>query len=182
MITIRTNLPEFKAKLKTISKDFEKKAVRSANRAAAAVFQKIAKAEAPIRNPRQRKYVSGALIPPGVLKASIGVVTKKAKPGTVLNMVIPRSGRRTRKGKSSVASRDAYYWAWVEQGHVIAPGRKRIAGGTRRRALERTRLKAAGRMTKANPYLRRAFTKGQGRAVDAFYAQLDKAFKKYSAL
>ena len=175
-ITIRTNLPEFKSKLQQIGADMEKRSVRTATRAAANVIAKIAKSEAPIR--KTRKVIAGQVIPPGVLKASIGLVSKRRPKGTVAYMVIPRSGRRTRKGKGSAASRDAYYWAWVEQGHVIG----RLRGGSRSKAVQRRRLQAAGQMTTPNRYLRRAFTQGQGRAVDAFYESLEKSFVKYSAL
>lgn len=173
MITIRTNLPEFKAKLNQISADMQKRSMRSATRAAATVISKIAKQEAPIR--QTRKVVKGQIIQPGTLKAAIGVVSKRAPRGTSLMMVIPRSGRKARKVKG--AKLDAYYWAWVEQGHVIG----RVRGGKRTKALQRERAKAAGHRTRPNPYLRRAFNRGQGQAVDAFYKQLDKAFIRYSA-
>lgn len=179
---IRTNLPEFKSKLQQIGRDMEKRSVRQATRAAAKVVEKLAKQYAPVRDPATRKVVGGQRILPGVLKASIGMVTKRGPKGTITVMVIPRSGRRTRRGKGSAATRDAYYWAWVEQGHVIAPGRKRLAGGERRRRLERARLSAAGRRTRPAWFLKRAWQAGKGPALDAFYAQLEKSFQKYSTL
>lgn len=179
-ITVRTNLPEFKSKLNFIKADLQKKAVRQATRAAGSVIQKLAKKFAPVRDSATRKKVRGQLVFPGTLRDSIGVVSKRARPGTIKVMVIPRSGKRTRKGKGSMADRDAYYWAWVEQGHVITG--RRVKGGARRRKLERDRLNAAGRRTRPANYLKKAFEQGKDPAVKAFYAKLEIAVQKYSRL
>jgi len=180
VITVRTNLPEFKSKLNALSGNLQKRIVRDATRAAGRVIQQAAKANAPVRPANVRRTVpkTNQLIPPGVLKASIAVVTKRSPKGAIVMMVIPRSGKKTRKGKGSNYLRDAYYWAWAEQGHVIAT--TRLKGGARSRGLQRARLKAAGRVTRPSWYLRRAFASGQSRAVAAFYEQLDKSFAKYA--
>lgn len=184
MITVKTNLPEFKSRLAELSRQMQNRIVRAATRASANVIRAEAKNTAPKREDRiKKKRVPGTkqIVAPGVLKASIGVVRKRSQRGTATYMVIPLSGERTRKGKSPKYQRDAYYWAWVEQGHVIATRRTRLPGGARRRALERERLRAAGRTTRPSWYLRRALQASNGRAVQAFYDSMERSFARLPA-
>lgn len=179
MIQIRTNLPEFKSKLNQISLDLQKRVVRQGAYAAGGVIRDLARQKAPVRT--GPKYVPRTKqpIPPGLLKRSISIFSRRSSRGTLAVMVVPKSGRRAVRGKGSSYLRDAYYWAWVEGGHIArGPGQK-IKGGERVRRLTRARLRSSGAVVPPHPYLAPAFQQGKTRAVDAFFKQLEKAFLRY---
>lgn len=181
---VRTNLPEFKSKLNQIRQDLQRKAVSRAVSAAGGAMRDVARKEAPARPLNRIKFVPGSrqAIPPGLIARAMMVYRKRSKPGTVAVGVMPRMGRRARKGKGSSYLRDAYYAPWVEFGHIARGPGQRIKGGSRRKRIERERLRASASFVQPNPFMQRAFRKGQNAAIDAFYVQLEKAFQKYRAL
>ncbi len=181
---VKTNLPEFKSKLNQIKQDLQKKVVGRATSAAGGAMREVARKEAPQRPLLRLKYVPGSRqnIPPGLLKRAMMVYRQKSPPGTIKVGVMPRMGKRARKGKGSSYLRDAFYAPWVEFGHIARGPGQRIAGGARRKRLERQRLRSGASFVPPNPFMQRAFRKGQKAAVDAFYDQLEKAFQKYRAL
>ena len=181
---VKTNLPEFKSKLNQIKLDLQRKVVGRAASAAGGAMREVARKEAPERPLMRIKFVPGTRqnIPPGLLKRAMMVYRQRSKPGTVMVGVMPRMGRRARKGKGSSYLRDAYYAPWVEFGHIARGPGQRIRGGARRKRLELQRLLSGSSFVPPNPFMQRAFRKGQRAAIDAFYKQLEKAFLKYRAL
>jgi HK97 gp10 family phage protein len=168
-----TGLPEFKSRLKALGADMEKKIIRSANAAAATVFKKAAIANAPVlKKPDTRKKKPRIA---GVLKKSIYAVRSKGKsqPGKEVYVIAAKGGKEAKAG------RDAFYWRWVEGGHLArGPGQK-IKGGKKRATLERARLTAGG--AKSVPgvfFLRRAFNDNQDRAVKAFNSRIETRIQK----
>jgi hypothetical protein len=96
-------------------------------------------------------------------------------------VVAARSGRKyqkVRRGKQ-YANLDAFYWPWVEGGHVARGPGQRIRGGMRRRALERKRLRAAGKWVEGRWFLRRAFQTQQTAALQAFEKRLAISIDRY---
>lgn len=81
--------------------------------------------------------------------------------------------KRRRGGKEVILNEDAYYWFWVEFGHLArGPGQK-VAGGRRRAGRERERLKAGGaRFIPPRPYMRPAFENKKGEAIAAIRDRL----------
>jgi hypothetical protein len=81
-----------------------------------------------------------------------------------------RNGKRYQKGKEN---RDAYYWRWVEAGHVARGPGSRLKGGDRSRALQRKRIKeSGGRVVQGVWFMRRAFLANQHQALKAFNARI----------
>lgn len=181
---VHTNLPEFKSKLNQIKLDLQKKVVGRAASAAGGAMREVARKEAPERPLLRIKYVPGTRqnIPPGLIRRAMMVFRQRSAPGTIKVGVMPRMGKRARKGKGSSYLRDAYYAPWVEFGHIARGPGQRIRGGSRRKRLERERLRKGASFVPPNPFMQRAFRKGQKAALDAFYKQLEKAFQKYRTL
>lgn len=175
-VVVRSNLPEFKAWLQTIKADMRGRAVKAAVGATARVFAAEARRTAPVdRRPKAMHR--------GRLKKAIYGVASKYRQGqdTVYGVVAARSGRKyqkVRRGKQ-YANLDAFYWPWVEGGHVARGPGQRIRGGMRRRALERKRLRAAGKWVEGRWFLRRAFQTQQTAALQAFEKRLAISIDRY---
>ena len=91
-------------------------------------------------------------------------------------LVSVRRGKRFRakkRGKGMTEDKDAYYWTWVEFGHV-ATGPKKLKGGAWKRQKARKALKAAGRFVAARPFLRPALENNKTAAIEAVRAELAK--------
>ena len=169
-VNVTTNLPEFKAQLRTIGTDMERRAVRQASAAAAAVFRSAVQRNAPVQAPPGRK---GHMV--GTLRRAIYARKLKAERGTVIYRIGVRQGRGEQK-----RNRDAYYWAWVEQGHVARGPGQRIKGGANSKALQRKRLKSGGGFVQAQPFLAPAFRSAGSRALQVFSERLGRAIDRYS--
>lgn len=176
---VRFNLPEFKSELNKVKIDLQRRVVRQGLMAAGGAIRDVARVFAPVREATTRKYVRGTRqpIPPGVLRRAIAVFGRKSPVGTSAVIVVPKAGRRAIKGKGSRYLRDAYYWPWVEGGHVIVPRGAR--GGARVRKLRRERLRTAGRTVRPRPFLAPALRQGSAEALKRFYAQMEKALARY---
>ncbi|HEY1182233.1 MAG TPA: HK97-gp10 family putative phage morphogenesis protein [Rhodocyclaceae bacterium] len=164
-------LPEFKSRLRFLGYDMERKVMRSAGMAAASVFKRAAAANAPVGK------VNSKTRTPGRLKKNVfaGRSKNRSKPGMELIVVGVRNGKRFQKGKEN---RDAYYWRWVEAGHVATGPGKRLKGGERSRALQRDRLRTAGRTVPGVWFMRRAFDANQDKAVKAFNKRIEARIAK----
>ena len=171
-VEVRTNLPEFKSRLREIGQHFEKRAVRGAIRSAAQSFVAPARRLAPVQKPPVRK---GRV--PGTLRRAIYLARPKdQKRGAERYFVGVRSG-----SKEAAKGRDAYYWRWVEMGHIARGPGQRLRGGVRSRALQRGRLKASGgRWVEPRPFLAPAFAAGRERALQVFYTRLTTLVARYS--
>jgi HK97 gp10 family phage protein len=159
-IVFKTNLPQFKAQLKAFGQDFERRTMRSATAAAATVFRKLVVANAPVRT--------------GLLKRAVYIKRSRDRTsGREHYFVGVRQGRKAQRRKGG--SLDAFYWRFVEQGHLARGPRSRLQGGKRRRALQRERLNASGaKRVGARPFLRPSFEQGREAAVQAFYGRVQK--------
>lgn len=146
MINIKYNIKPFSAELKALGSDLQRKVVRAGVAAAAQVFKKRAKAGAPMLTGRLKRAIFAAR-------------SRYRAPGMEHYYVAVSSG----KGQDK--STDAFYWRWVEKGH-LATGTRKLKGGTRRRALQRSRW--AGKVVPAQPFMAPAFSGGQREALAAF--------------
>ena len=174
MIEVRTNLPDFQRQMREVSDTVKKKAVRSAVGAAASVFRKAVTQEAPVSN-APHKLAGGRVVMPGNLKKNIYTYRVKPKAGLEHYKVSVRGGR-TAKTMKSGAVKDAYYWKWVHEGHVIGG----VRGGKRTKAVKRQQLKAAGRFIQGRPFLRTGFRKATTEALAKFSDRLGEALKKFN--
>ncbi|WP_395406304.1 HK97-gp10 family putative phage morphogenesis protein [Pseudoduganella sp. UC29_106] len=172
-ITVKmTGIPEFSARLRALGIDMERKIVRAGALAAGIVFRNAARENAPSLKPNTRRKDRT----PGALKKSIYATRSKSKskPGLETIVVAARAGSKT--SKKGVAT--AFYWRWVEDGHVArGPGGK-LKGGNRSRALQRSRLKAGGKFVPGVAFLRRAFQGKQDQAVAAFNKRIEARIAK----
>lgn len=169
-----TGLPAFNQRLKELSADMQKKVVRAGATAAGQVFRKGAVALAPsLKNAFARKQNQRI---PGALKRAINASRSRkfSKPGTEVIVVGVRSG-----GKKSNAAKSAFYWRFVEAGHLTrGPGQK-IKGGTKRAGLERKRLKASGaRFVPGVHFMADAFKGNQDAAIKAFNLRIEARIQK----
>lgn len=159
-------IPEFSARLRALSGDMQKRVVRSGAMAAAAIFRNEAKENAP-RSKLNRRLAGHE---PGTLKKAIfaGRSKSRSKPGTETYTV---GARGRNKGKTA---KGAYYWRWIEAGHLARGAGQKLKGGDNRRALERRRLRAAGaKFVPPVAYLRRAFQTKGDQALRAFNKRIE---------
>jgi HK97 gp10 family phage protein len=158
---VTMNLPDFRRQLRELGERVEKRVVRNATRAAARVFRDAARAEAPVLAEPNPRRVAGAL------RRGIYAGPSKVRRGRgiVAFYVGVRASKTARK-----TARDPFYWRFLEAGWIPRGPGQRIQGGTRRKALERTRT--AGRRI-ARPFLATAFRRAQGAAVAAFNARIE---------
>lgn len=172
MITLRTNLPQFSEQLREIGRQMERKVVRGATRAAARQFVATVRSGAPImKSPGRRGRT------PGVLRRAVYVTRgKQSGKGVEHFFVGVRQG-----AKASASGRDAFYWRWIEAGHIARGPGGALKGGERTRALTRRRMLAGGvRFVEARPFLMPAFrAKGQ-QALAEFYRRIAAAVDQFS--
>lgn len=166
-------LPEFQARLEALGADMETKIVRSGVLAAGTVFKKAAQANAPVlQTPDTHKKNTRIA---GTLKKAIFSVRSRSQssPGKEV-VVVAVSG-----GAGAKADKDAFYWRWVEAGHLArGPGQK-IKGGKNRASLERSRLKAGGSTFVPGVFfLKRAFDDNIDKAVAAFNDRIEARIEK----
>lgn len=170
-LNIKHNLPDFKAQMKRFGVDFERRTVRSATLASANVFKKLAIAEAPIlKNPDARRVA-------GTLKKSIYVVrSKRSTRGAERYTVGFRKGRKAGK-----TGRDAFYGRFLELGWVPRGPGKKLRGGVRSRALQRSRNLAggAGKITQYK-FITPAFNRGKSAALATFTKRISLRIAKES--
>jgi HK97 gp10 family phage protein len=169
-----TGIPAFSERLKELSGSMQRKVVRAGGMAGAKVFQKAAKANAPVLQKRDTRRVMARV--PGALKKAIvaGRSKKQSKPGTEVTFIAVRTG-----GKNPNMSKSAFYWRFVEDGHLTRGKGQAIKGGKNRAGLERTRLKAAGaKFVPGRGYIARAFKDNQDAAIKAFNQRIEARIVK----
>lgn len=164
-------LPEFSARLRALGSDMQRKIVRAGALAAGIVFRNAAREFAPVLRKARKDRVSGAL------KKSIYATRSKNKsrPGMEAIVVAGRTGNKGAKKPTA----SAFYWRFVEEGHLArGPGGK-LKGGNRSRELQRSRLKAGGaKFVPPVAYLRRAFQTKQDQAIAAFNKRIEARIAK----
>ncbi|MCA3000304.1 MAG: HK97 gp10 family phage protein [Rhodocyclaceae bacterium] len=85
--------------------------------------------------------------------------------------------RSTKGGKVRItADRDAFYWTWVEFGHLARTKKSgAVKGGKRRRDATRNSLKDQGaKFVAARPFMRPAYEANKRKAIEAIRDELTK--------
>jgi HK97 gp10 family phage protein len=175
-----TGLQELNAALARLDENVKKKYVRGAVGAGARLIRDAAiKNVAAVIGSTQPK--SGARRRTGRLQRAIysAWLAKESTTDTQSFIVSVKRGRNfqskttTRRGKTfQTSNKDAYYWTWVEFGHVVT--KSKIKGGQRRREAARKPLKAAGQFVPARPFMRPALESNKTAAIEAVRVELAK--------
>lgn len=169
------NLPDFNAKLKALGYDLERRTVRAGVTAALQIFKRAVIAAAPVGRPsrhvsKRRPHISGTLKRSIYIKRS----SRSSKPGLEYGILRPHAGQ-----KAAQALQDAYYWRWVEAGHLIRHAGAGLRGGNRSKALQRKRLRAAGAPSVAGVwFIRDSYTAAEAPAIAAFSGRIEARIKK----
>jgi HK97 gp10 family phage protein len=159
-VTVKTNLPDFRLQLREVDRKTRTKVVRAALRAAANVFKRHVKREAPKR--------SGAL--QRAIYVSRGRGYKAATDERFF--VAVRTGKKyAKKGKG-----DPFYWGFLEAGWIPRGRGQALKGGDRSKALQRRRLLASGAKKVQFPFFAPAFKSGGTEALTAFNTRMDRDF------
>lgn len=162
--TVTSNLPDFNAQLRRMTRLVGTRAVRRAASSAGAVFRRFARNEAPVQT--------------GVLRRAIYLSRLKTRRDEVGYSVKIRSGKSVGKSKKV----DGYYGRFVIYGHLVRRPGGRLRGGERSRALQRSRLRAAGaKVVPPNPFMERAFRAGGSSALAEFNRRMDVEIAKVDA-
>ena len=174
-VLVRTNLPDFRAQLDATGPKLGRRVLRYATAGAAQVIRNRARQLAP-----SRKTGSGSIFRskqgdriPGLLKRSI-ISPRNAK-GSSRSLeayfVTVRAGVAPTKGG---VSRDAYYWRWVEGGHIKRQPGGPLRGGVARKKLARTRARAGGSWVAGRWYLQSAGQQSFSAALTEFYRRAEQ--------
>lgn len=166
-------IPEFSARLQALGRE-QRLIVRAGAQAAGNVFKKAAQANAPVLKKPDTRKVNPRVA--GALKRSIFAGRSRflSKPGVEVVVVSARSG-----SKAAKSGKAAFYWRFVEGGHLARGRGAKIKGGTRRAGLERARLKASGaKFVPGVDYLKRAFNSNQDAAIRAFNERIEARIKR----
>lgn len=173
-VEIRVDLPAFKRQLDAIGAE-QQKIVQAATRKAALTFRPSVVRNAPVLKRADRRKnnprVAGTLARAIYLKRA-----RDSKNGLEHYFIGVRQGKKAAKAKGG--SRDAFYWRFLEGGWVARGPGKKIRGGTRRRALERSRLIASGAKEYRYPFLKPAFDANKDKALNVFYATIAEGIAK----
>jgi hypothetical protein len=166
-----SNLPDFKRQMAHLSLELQGKAVRRATAAAAGALR----AEG-VRAAAAPKATPPARLRTGTLARAVYMTRNRrtSTKGAERYLVGIRQGR-----KAARIGRDAFYARFLEGGWIPRGPGQRIAGGRRRKALERSRL-ASKRVQ--YPFFQSAMKAGSGRAVDVFVRRLEREVKRLGAI
>ena len=138
-------LSELKNKMLTLGYKINRQALKSALVAGAKEIKKEAMALAPVKTGRMRNAI---------------YIKKMGKPNPFQENVIVgvRSGKRLQK-----RNLDAFYWKFIEFGHLTRP-----KGKSRSKAGRISAITNGAKMIPAHPFVRPAFESAKGRALDRF--------------
>lgn len=168
-VEVRTNLPELKRHLDRIGREMSAKVVRSATSAAARIFRKYAQLLAPVLKDENKRKGRVA----GALKKNMFIRRSKASTSGKEHYFVG-----FRRGKSALRKgSDTFYGTFLEGGWIARGPGKRLRGGKRSKALQRSQ--ATGQRYQY-AFLAPAFTRGKGEALAKFFAIADKRIQKIS--
>jgi len=150
-------LEELKRKMLTLGSKISRNALKSALVAGAKEVKKEALVLAPVKTGRMRKAI---------------YIKKMGKPNPFKENVIlgVRSGKKLQK-----RNLDAYYWKFIEFGHLTRP-----KGKARSRSGRASALAGGGKMVAAQPFVRPAFQNSKERALSRFKVVLADFISKIS--
>ncbi len=156
MIQIEHNLPQFHRDLAKMQRRVGTRAVRRSVSAAARVLRRSVRQAAPVR--------SGTL-----RRAIFSKRSRRSNRTNEIAYVSVHSGAKFGRLRKSGKNRDAFYWPWVEAGHLARGPGSRISGGRRTKELKRSRLRSSGaKQVAARPFLAPGFRSGQAGALAEF--------------
>lgn len=128
--------------LKELGPRIARNALKSAVMAGAAPIAKDAQARAPVQTGTLRA---------AIYRKALGRLSNTSRQVVIVGVRQGRAARNVKRGKKT-RNLDAYYWRWVEFGHVVVPrGSSNLA--TRRRFASKGR----GQQVAARPFMRPAF-------------------------
>ncbi len=148
-------LTELKKKMLTLSFKINRQALKSALVAGAKEIKKEAISMAPVKTGRMRNAI---------------YVKKMGKPNPFQENVIVgvRSGKKLQK-----RNLDAFYWKFIEFGHLTRPkGKARTKNG------RISAITDGAKMIPAHPFVRPAFESAKGRAIERFKTVLSDFISK----
>ena len=166
-IEIKIDASRFAKELKAFGSEFEIKAVNAGTHAAATIFKKAVIDKAPRLAYGTKWRASGTL-----QKAVYAKKSKRSTSGAIRYFVGIRASKADQKKK-----RDAFYWYFLEHGWLPRGRKGGLKGGKRSKALQRTRLRAAGHNFVQMQFIEPAFKAAEGKAVQAF----EKTITRYLA-
>lgn len=155
-VSLKVDLPDFRRQLAELDRRMQNRVVGAGVRAAGRLFRDAARGGAPVLRKPDRRRSAGAL------RRSIVLARQRGPRGTIAYAVTVRASRSARG-----TQRDAFYWRFLEGGWIPRGPGNRLRGGTRRKALERSRL-AAARVQ--YPFLEPAYQRSKGSALATFNA------------
>lgn len=160
---VRDNLPDFKAGLDARGQKLAKRTVRKGVAAAARAMAKAIRPTVPVGQSR-KGHLAGT-----IRRAVYGGKTKLTKGGAIGFVSIYKGKKYAKR------NRDAFYWPWVEAGHVARGPGKRLRGGDRNKKLQRDRIRSSGKgFVPGLFFFRAGFRASQGAALDAFSDALNR--------
>jgi HK97 gp10 family phage protein len=176
-VVIRTNMPDFLRQTRELGYDLERKVFRSGVAAATTVFRKAVLTV--LDRPRRSAIRKGET--PGTLRRAIYVKrARDSRLGLEHYFVGVRQGKKQRSRKGGNA--DAFYWKFVELGHLIRPRGGAIRGGRNSQRLQRERARASGAgRVPPYPFMKPAFEQGQKQALDKFEERVQQRIDKENA-
>lgn len=161
-VNVKVDLPDFRRQLREIEGRLQRRVVGDGVRAAARVFRDAARRNAPVLRAPDRRRTAGAL------RQAIVITRGKFQRGAVAYAVTVRASRQRRGTRD-----DPFYWRFLEGGWIPRGPGRRIAGGERRRALERERIVSGGGRRMQLSFLDPAFKSQGGAALAAFNRRID---------
>lgn len=174
MLILRTNLPDFKRQMDRVKLEVQRKSVRSATAAAAAVIRSVVKSQAAMpKSPTSRRPRTGRLA--SAVYAAYN--RRRSTAGRVAFTVGVRSGSRQKR-----IGRDAFYWRFLEGGWIPRGPGQALRGGNRSKAVQRDRLRRSGATFVQYPFIAPAFASSRGRAVDAFEKRMEREVRKLNEI
>lgn len=165
-------LDDVRKRLESLPVSLRKKVMYSILRKAAAPIIRAAKANAPVAKKATRRVI------PGLIKNTIRTAVSKYKRpvsgefGIYIKPFVPGKIKSLRRRAKGVNFGDPFYYKFQEFGfHAV--GRKRVAGGRKRRAA----ALASGKFTKVpgKEFLGRAFASGKAAALALINKDVVKA-------
>jgi HK97 gp10 family phage protein len=166
-----TGLRELNDALAKLADDVAIKYARGAVAAGAAVIRDAARENVPVRSGKIKRAIYSKWIreQSSRERQSFFVSVRRGK-AYKSRQRVSKKGRKT-----TTKDLDAYYWTWVEFGHIATGAGNKIKGGANRRANTRAKLKASGAtFVPPRPFMRPAFEQNKFKAIEAIRSELSK--------
>jgi HK97 gp10 family phage protein len=170
-VRVRVDIPDFRRQLREIEARLQRRVVGDGVRAAARVFRDAARRGAPVLRAPDRRRTAGAL------RQAIVITRGKFVRGQVSYAVTVRASKLRRGTRD-----DPFYWRFLEGGWIPRGPGRRIGGGERRRALERSRILGGGGRRVQYPFLQPAFDQQKGAALSAFNQRVEARIGELQAV